>query len=77
LRSSLVVAGNCGLTCGNVFAALLNVVGDRRTRPDFLRTICGPREVEVPLPLVERVAYRRREEGPLSGAVGEVVDVCG
>jgi hypothetical protein len=30
------------VTCGNAFSGPLDVVGDRRARPDLLRTMCGP-----------------------------------
>ena len=37
----MVGTGKHGLTCGNAFAGPLGVVGDRLSRPDFLRTVCG------------------------------------
>lgn len=50
MRSSLVDAGKHGLTCGNAFTGPLSVVGDRWSRLDFLRTICGPLgHGEIPL----------------------------
>ena len=33
---------NLVLPCGNAFSGSLDVVGDHRSRPDFLRTTCGP-----------------------------------
>ena len=39
--SSLVDAEKHGLTCANAFTRPLDVVGDRRSRLDFLWTVCG------------------------------------
>jgi hypothetical protein len=39
--ASPVDIGKHGLTCGNALSGPLGVVGDRRSRRDFLRTICG------------------------------------
>jgi hypothetical protein len=41
LRSSLVEAGKHGLTCENALRTSLGVVGEGRSRLDFLRTVFG------------------------------------